>query len=251
MENGEKIGEGKKKDYLLPISIVIAALLIGGALVWSVGKKSEVQNLAENQVQEEDPNVLAENIVPVSSSDHILGDKDASIKVVTFTDFECPFCKEFHKTLEKTLLQYDGQVAVVYRQFPLPQLHAYAYGEAKASECAAELGGEKGFWDYVSKIFETTKSNDGLDPELLPKLAGDIGLDTEKFSECIASDRHDGKIQANIEDGINSGARGTPYSIIITPKNKYYVPGAFPFEESSPGGPSFKAIIEEALKDIE
>ncbi len=244
MEN-KNIGEEKKRDWLLPASIVLAALLVGGSLVWSAGKKAELQ---APSAEEQDSETLAERVTPPSDKDHILGDKGAPVKMIVFTDLECPYCKSFHLEVKAALAEYEGKLAVIYRHFPL-QFHEYAEKEAEATECVAELGGEERFWDYVDKIFETTESNGtGLSVADRGRLAVEVGVDKTKWNDCVDSGRYAKKVAAQMQDGIGAGAQGTPYSIIIGKSGKkYVVPGAFPFEATVPGQPSLKEVIEQAL----
>lgn len=231
-----------KRDYLLPASIMIAGVLVTVALFYNAGKKTENQpaDLRGAAVNRELPS--PDNMKPVSETDHIFGNPNAPVKVVEFSDLECPFCKSFHATMHQIVRAYDGQVAWVYRHFPLPQLHPKAPDEARASECAAKLGGNDKFWSFIDKIFEVTPSNNGLDLAELPKIAGDIGLDVKEFSSCFSSDYGQDRVQNDVLDAGNSGARGTPYSVVVDKNGKRIViPGALPFEQVN-------AIISTALK---
>lgn len=241
----------KKRDYLLPASIVIAAVLVSASLVYNAGKKpsdttaeANLFGAAGNGVSQLD------NIVPVSSDDHIFGDPDAPIKIVEFSDLECPFCKNFHYTLKNVVEMYDGKVAWVYRHFPLDSLHPKARKEAEATECAAELGGNEKFWEYMDAMMEITPSNNGLDPKELPVLAVQVGLDKTKFEECMNSGKYLQKIDAMVQDGIKSGAEGTPFSVVVTEKGKSVIPGALPFENPNEGQPSVKLIIDQVIKSL-
>ncbi len=102
---------------------------------------------------------------PVSGDDHITGNAASNIVVVEYSDLECPFCKVFHQTMRQVIEAED--VAWVYRHYPIPQLHAKAFHEAEATECAWEQKGNEGFWKYTDKLFELTPSNDGFDATLL------------------------------------------------------------------------------------
>ncbi|MCL5004587.1 MAG: DsbA family protein [Patescibacteria group bacterium] len=232
----------KQKDYLLPASIVIAALLVSGAWIYTAGLKN-IEPKKSNQAEEKiAPNI--ENILSVSDNDHIRGDKNAPIKIIEFSDMECPFCKRFHKTMLSVINEYgaNGQVAWIYRHFPLEQLHSKAKKSAEASECAAKLGGNSAFWNYLDRYFEITPSNDQIDLAELPKIAESIGLDKARFENCLNSGEFSDKIDAFAQDAVNSGAQGTPYSVIIAKNGKKYeINGAQPYEK-------VKAIIEEALK---
>ncbi len=138
-----------------------------------------------------------------------------------------------------------GEVAWVYRHFPLDSLHAKARKEAQASECANELGGNDAFWAYIDRLFEITPSNDGLDLLLLPEIAEEIGLDRDLFEACLVGDMRGGKyaghIEADFQDAIASGGTGTPYIVVIAPNGEVLpISGAQPFS-------TFKSIIEVAL----
>ena len=204
--------------------------------------QAQEHEAAEHKLRE-----AAGRVKPVTAKDHILGDPRAPVKVVEFSDFECPFCKRVHPTLQRLIKEYGeaGKVALVYRHFPLDSLHKKARKEAQASECANELGGNDAFWAYADRLFEMTPSNDGLDPSLLPKIAKDIGLDRGKFETCLAGDARGGKYAAHIEsdeqDAIASGGEGTPYTVVIAPDGETFpISGAQPYS-------AFKSIVDLAL----
>jgi len=120
-------------------------------------------------------NGALDSIAEITKDDHILGDINAPVKIVEFSDTECPFCKRFHQTMEQIIDEYGktGQVAWVYRHFPLDSLHSKARKESEALECAGEQGK---FWEYTSSVYKTTPSNNKLDPNQLFKIAIDLGL---------------------------------------------------------------------------
>jgi len=236
MEENIKSG---KRDWLLPASIVVAALLIAGSLFYNAGSRSGQKTATVSPPDNAAPSVS--NARPVSAADHILGNKDAPIVVVEYSDLECPFCKRFHPVMQQVLQTYGGKAAWVYRHLPLDALHPKARREAEASECAAEQGGNDAFWAYIGKIFEITPSNNGLDPNLLPQVARDVGLDVVKFNECLSSGKYAEKVAADVKDAENAGARGTPYSLVLKGgKAVSVIPGALPFDQ-------VKALLDEVL----
>lgn len=158
---------------------------------------------------------LVDKVRPVSKADHILGDFSAPIKIIEFSDLECPFCKTFHDTLHAVMQTYGSKTAWVYRHFPIDQLHSKARQEAQATECANALGGNDKFWAYVDKVFSVTPSNNGLDPALLPQIATQIGLDEAQFRSCLTSGQYADRVAADEADAKNAGGRGTPYSIVV------------------------------------
>ena len=210
-----------------------------------------MQKLQEQEKQAEDQRLsdAAKGVKPVSAEDHIRGNVNAAVKVIEFSDFECPFCKGFHATMKQvmTVHEKDGKIAWVYRHFPLDQIHSKARKEAQAAECAAEQGGNKAFWAYADRLFEIAPSNNRLDLAQLPIVAKDTGLDQAKFETCLAGDQRGGKyaahIEANLQDATASGGTGTPYSLVINAKGHIFpVNGAMPFE-------AVNAIIDAALKE--
>ncbi len=183
------------------------------------------------------------NIRPVTSSDHIRGDlSKAEVVLVEYSDMECPFCKRFHFTLKQIKDEYGDKFAWVYRHFPLDNLHPKARKEAQASECAAELGGNEAFWQFLDKVFEITPSNNKLDLNKLPEIAAEIGLNVDEFNKCLSSGKFVDKVQADYDDAVASGGRGTPHSVLISKSGeKVPVKGAVPSEQ-------LRSLIDSLIK---
>jgi protein-disulfide isomerase len=232
------------KPLSIPIAIVFSGILIAGAVFYTGTIKNVNTNLQPAQVNQ-GANLL-DAMRPISDKDHVRGDKDAKVVIVEYSDPECPFCKQFHSTLKKIMAEYgdSGQVAWVYRHFPLDQLHPKARHEAVAMECANELGGNDKFWQYADRIYEITPANNGLDPAELPKIAEYIGLDVAKFNECLSSTKFDQYVEADVKNAFATGGNGTPWSIVVA-KNaeKYPLSGAQPYE-------AVKQIVESAIKNL-
>ena len=242
-----------KNNFAVPMAIIIAGALVAGALYFNRGngENSNSNNLAvkDNNATE---TAKENNVKAVSSADHIRGNPNAQVKVIEFSDPECPFCKRFHYTMNQIMEEYgkNGQVAWVYRHFPLNQpdasgnvLHSKAGKESEALECANEQGGNTKFWEYLDELFVITPSNNGLDLNELPNIASEVGLDTDKFNQCLNSGKYAKIVSDNQADGFNSGARGTPYNIVIASNGKKFViNGALPYE-------SVKAVINQALAE--
>jgi len=157
------------------------------------------------------------DIQPVTSDDHVRGNLEkAEVVIVEFSDTECPFCQRFHPTMQQVAEEYGDQVAWVYRHFPLDSLHPKARKEAEATECAAELGGNDGFWAYTDRLYEVTPSNNGLPESQLAEIATEVGLDSAKFQDCLDSGKYADKVQSHVQDAMASGGNGTPYSVAIS-----------------------------------
>ncbi|MDD5710965.1 MAG: thioredoxin domain-containing protein [Candidatus Colwellbacteria bacterium] len=96
---------------------------------------------------------ISDEMRAVNADDHIRGDLNAKVKLVVYTDMQCPFCAQFHATALQALDAYSGQMALVYRHFPLDALHPTTRMLSEGSECAAELGGGEAFWAFFDKAF--------------------------------------------------------------------------------------------------
>lgn len=228
--------EQKPNPISTPAAILIAGVLIAGG-VYAGLRADNAPNPSNPQVGVEASAEL-KNMKAVGADDHIRGNPDAPVKIVEYSDTECPFCKRFHETMKQVTAEDGDQVAWVYRHFPLDSLHTKARSEAVALECANELGGNDAFWAYADRLFAVTPSNDGLDPAELPKIAGYIGLDTAAFTACASSDRYDAHIQSDLDNATATGGNGTPWSIIVGKNGKMYpLSGAQPYE-------SLKQLIE-------
>ena len=243
-----------KEKFLIPIAILIAGLMVSIALIYNVGSKNINQppqqpNTSADEKPSQNKSPL-DNLRPVSADDHIRGNPQAPIKIIEFSDLECPYCKFFHSTMQKIVADYEkeGKVAWVYRHFPIDQLHSKARKEAEASECAAELGGpldseasNEKFWAYIDKVFASTPSNNNLDLKLLPKFAQDIGLNRQQFEDCLSSGKYNDRVAQDVSEAMDIGITGTPSSVVINQKGeKTVIPGALPYEQ-------VKEMIEQAL----
>jgi len=237
------MNEENRSGLTVPMAIVVAGFFIAGAIVIA-GKGNSAGTAA---VAGGEPTKPAQQVIEpraVTASDHIRGDLSAKVKVIEYSDMECPFCKVFHETMVKVMADYSGNknVAWVYRHFPIDSLHPKARNEAEATECAYEQGGEVVFWKYLDRVMELTPSNNRLDPVELKNAATFVGINADKLQACLDSKKYATKVQADEDDAAKAGARGTPYSVVLEINGKKTpIDGALPYEE-------VKATIEAALK---
>ena len=233
--------QGNKNSMTIPVAIIIAGAFIAGAIFYTSGKSdtTAIKPSAENSKKEE-----VVKIPPITAKDHVLGNPDAPVVLVEYSDTECPFCKTFHGTMEQVVEQYgkDGNVAWVYRHFPLDSIHSKARKEAEGAECAGEIGGNEKFWAYMNRIFEITPSNNQLDPAKISEIAKYIGLDGTKFDTCLSSGKYAAHIEEDFQGGLKADVTGTPSTFAIIKKTgeQTMIPGAQPFA-------SVKAFIDSAL----
>ena len=217
----------QKGNIAVPVAIVVAGALIAAALYFALGSGAAQQGAGVG-IEDTQPTVP---IAGVQADDHIKGNPDAKVVIVEYSDTECPFCKNHHGTLNQLITEYDpSDVAWVYRHFPLAQLHAKAQREAEALECAAELGGNDGFWAYTDRLYEITPSNDGLEDSQLPEIAAHVGLDVAAFTQCLDSGRMAEKVEADFNEAVAAGGRGTPHNISIAGDDQFPLEGGQPID---------------------
>jgi len=177
--------------------------------------------------------------------DPVLGNPNAPLTIVEFSDFQCPFCAKFHaQTLPLINENYikTGKVKFVYRDFPITGIHPNALPAALASECADDQGK---FWQFHDKIFQNQEEWKSLDLNqivtLLKQYAGELKLNEDEFGACLDSGKYVDEVNNDYQDGQKYGIEGTPGFFIGNDKIGYTkVSGAKPY-------PSFQSVLDEVL----
>jgi protein-disulfide isomerase len=193
-------------------AIIIAGLVIAGAILLK-GQQTKTT------IDEKNISFTTIKTKEISQNDHIVGNPNAELIIVEYSDSECPFCKVFHNTMTQIMTQNSEKITWIYKHFPIAELHSKAFHESVAMECAWEQGANDSFWKYANELFNRTTSNNRLEVSELPKIAQVIGLDINKFNTCLSTEKYADKVKADMKEGVNAGARGTPYSVIITKNN--------------------------------
>lgn len=173
--------------------------------------------------------------------DPFLGDEDAEVVVIEFSDYECPFCKRHtEQTLPSIKAEYldGGKIKYVFRDYTPtlsnPSYHPNAIKTAIAAECAREIGGDEAYWEMHEANFDNQGSNDA---ENLKKTASSLGYD---ISSCLDSDKYKSEVEKDFSDGQKYGIRGTPGFLIGSEGNYRILSGACPYS-------AFKQVIDAEL----
>ncbi|HTB28127.1 MAG TPA: thioredoxin domain-containing protein [Steroidobacteraceae bacterium] len=167
----------------------------------------------------------------VAASGPVRGPTNAPVTIVEFSDFQCPFCGRLEPALVRVLAKYPTQVRLVYRNYPLPELHPQAEKAAEAALCAREQGM---FWEMHDLLFAEQQALGGDD---LKDKAHRLGLDAEKFAQCLDSGQMRSAVEVDVKDGEALGIQGTPANFI----NGRFLSGAV--EEGE-----LTAIIDDELR---
>lgn len=179
----------------------------------------------------------AEKLGKVSAKDHIQGSADASIILIEYSDFECPFCSNFHATAKRAKEEYGNKIAWVYRHFPLDSIHPKARPAANASECVAALAGKEAFWKFADEVF----ANQATALSDLSAVAIKLGVNKAAFESCLNEKRYENVVENDYQGGLSAGVTGTPGNFVVNSKGEVWlVPGAVPYD-------NLKSTIEEAL----
>jgi protein-disulfide isomerase len=158
-----------------------------------------------------------------------MGPADAPVTIVEWSDYQCPFCKRAHPTVQQVLSEYKDKVRFIYLDYPLP-FHQMAMPASQAVHCAEDQGK---FWEYHTNLFEAAGDLSKAD---LSKRATDLGLDSAAFEACTTANKHDSLIKTNFDDGAALGVTGTPAFFI----NGRMLVGAQPIEQ-------FRDVINDEL----
>lgn len=193
-------------------------------------------------------------------NDNTIGDPNAPIEIVEFSDFQCPYCRDFSDNTEEQILQAfvaTGQARLTYRSmgnFIGDNIARYngsvASRESKDSAAAAYCAGDQGkFWEYHDALFDNWLGEDvgSFEPRRLEALAELIGLDMEAFQSCFNGDKYADRVQQDFRDGQAYGVQGTPSFVLIYTVNGVektaFLEGAQPLS-------AFQTAIDAILVEI-
>jgi protein-disulfide isomerase len=141
---------------------------------------------------------------PISAADHHRGRLDAPAQLLVYGDYECPYTRRAIVQIRAAREELGDSLVVIYRNFPLIEIHPHALHAAQAAEAAAEQGR---FWEMHDLLFDRQRAL--LDPDLTG-YAREFGLDAARFDRDRESEAVLSRIEADIDSGESSGVQGTP-----------------------------------------
>lgn len=221
-----------ERSLTIPIAIALGGIIIAAAMYISMPKVPTLE--ASNPAL----------VRPVSASDHILGNPAAPVMIVTYSDFDCTYCKGFDETLRQIIANEGagGKVALVFREFPLSEIHPDALSHAQAAECVAQTAGNAAFWKFANILFK----NQPVNRLQYGELASAAGISNNDFATCFASAATtvDARIAADRQNALDMGAEGTPYSLILVKgKTPVVMNGGYPYA-------IVQQLVEQALESV-
>ncbi len=139
-----------------------------------------------------------------ADDDPFSGNASAPVTIVMFADYECPACAGVHPLIKNLAAKYGDRVRIVFRDFPLTEIHENAFNAALAANAARKQGK---FFEYTELLYE---NQDFLDLESLKKYAADLKLNPEKFAADMNSVESSAEVQKDMSDAQSYGVNGTP-----------------------------------------
>ncbi|MFH1751188.1 MAG: DsbA family protein [Candidatus Micrarchaeota archaeon] len=231
--------ESNEGMYAVAIAIIVSVIILSGVIIYAVnGVNSNLAQINTNlgnlkininsnigtgqqlqatptptatqapQQQPTGPNFNLEGAA-------VKGKSDAKITIVEYSDFQCPYCERFYSLTYPSIITDwidTGKAKIIFKHFPLNQIHPNAQKAAEATECANDQGK---FWEMHDIMFENQGAIQVTD---LKKYAADLKLDTTKFNSCLDSGEKADKVNADLQEGIANGVTGTP-SFFINGQN--------------------------------
>lgn len=220
--------------FLVPGAIILGGLILAGAIFLVRG----------NAPQGPEGNPAA--VRPLSPEDHIIGSPAAPVVVIEYSDVDCPFCKQFQQTMAQLMTEYGptGQVAWVYRHFPLVTIHPNAGKHAEASECVASIAGEEIFWRFIDALQAAAPDQNQFNPANYGGVVSALGVSEDAFNQCLSSGQFRERVEADTQNALDAGGTGTPFLVILVKGNDPIpVSGALPYA-------AMKEVLDEALASV-
>jgi len=199
----------------LPL-MFIAGLFVG----FQVWGKPDVQ---ADQVANNPPSSAPRYEIQITEDDPVLGNENAVVTIIEFSDYECPYCQRYHaQTFSQIVATYGDRVRYVFKDLPLTSIHPNAVPAANAAHCAQE---QNAFWDFHDLLFSMQQ---GLNESAYRAYANQLGLDSTAFGDCLSEGRY---VSIVMQDTAILTAINAPLSTPTFFINGQYMAGAQPFSE--------------------
>ena len=169
----------------------------------------------------------------ITNIEPTLGNFDAPIVIVVYSDYICSFCREQEEVIKQIMNEYEGEIRFVWKDFPEPDVDSISWLSAKAARCTGE---QNLYWEYHDKLF----SNNEITKDFLLKIAKEIGAENNSFNDCLLDEKYDNIITDNIVEANALGINGIPFMFV----NDKEILGGTTYEE-------LKEIIDNELLNVE
>ena len=235
------------QSLALPIAIIVGFIIIATALF--VANSGTATQSARQVTQRSTPlsfeelaTRLHQPISAITATDHIRGNPNAPIMLVTYSSFECPSCRSYHLAMHRLLQEYgqNGDLAWTFRHLPLVEQYPNGVIIANAAECVAELGGNVAFWNFTDEVFSNRDPMGSTHLSQLSQSASDAGIPEFDFNQCLHEERHFDLITAQAADATAAGSFAIPYTVVLAGEEVGVINGSVSYAE-------LRQIVEVAL----
>lgn len=225
-----------KSTWLIPVAIVFVGVILA-ITTYNVSRHTNV-------TKDGDPSAMR----PVTSSDHLLGNPVAPVLLVEYADIDSAYAKDFQNTMVQVMKDYgdEGNVAWVFRHFPLIGQDPYSEQHAEAAECASAQtpNSSRMFFDFITALQAATPGQGQFNPSDYPALVASLGLSEKDFELCLQNKTYQKHIAEDYQNGMDIGASGSPFSILLVKGQKpVVISGSLPYA-------TVKKILDKSISAV-
>ncbi len=209
-----------KRELLIPGAIVFAGLVIS-VTIYIMHPHLVTGNTLNPQAA-----------LPITPSDHLLGNPEAPVVLVEYADVDSEYSKDFQTVMEQVIQSYgtQGNVAWIYRDFPLTAEDPTSEKDAEAAECAAGLSSQSTFFAFIDAMQAAAPGDTQFDPSGYDTIASSLGISKGSFDDCLTARTYQKKVAADYASGESVGVSGTPFSVLFVKGQKpVTISGSVPY----------------------
>lgn len=180
---------------------------------------------------------------PVGPDDHLVGSPEAPVTIITYSDIDCAYCKQYQRTMEQLMTEYATQekLAWVYRHLPLIDVHPDAALHAEAAECVHSIAGGESFWRFIGALQEQAPGDSMFDPSDYDLILPRVNVPEETLRACLDASRFTDRVLADGKNAVEMGAQAAPFTVVlIEGRDPLVITGTLPY-------PAMKTVVEDAL----
>ncbi len=209
--------KGVGVGVLLVLSVAFVVQNVSGANFFgSTGSKTVLKTTGTQPTNDTTGGQPTQVVIAdITTADYIYGNPNAPVTLVEYSDLECPFCASFHPTAQQIVDESDGNVNWVYRHFPLRSIHPDAQKLAEAAECVGAQKGGTAYWNFIDYVFKNETK-----VATVSTAANAVGANGAQVTACMNSGEMADIVNAQYDDAVNAGGRGTPYTVIVGPNGE-------------------------------
>jgi protein-disulfide isomerase len=222
MVNNKKLSFYKILIVVQFILVIILAIILHGLQ----DKARDLRDLKKQASKEEQqivnknpPRQLSRDIdqikklkdvdISISENDHIYGNENSPLEIIVYYDFNCPYCRQYHiNSISKLMENYEKQIKLTIKHFPLVNQHPQSIFAANAAECASE---QKKYFTYIDRLLS---GQDVLTNDFFKETAEKLDLDLDKFNNCLASEKYRKKVMLDLNIAQDNNLQAIPSTVI-------------------------------------